>query len=266
VPIPPLSTQQRIASILGAYDDLIENNRRRIAILEEMARRLFDEWFVQLRFPGHESKKLIDTSHGPLPSSWRWVTLGELCRECRDSVLPSEIPSNTPYVGLEHIPRRSITLDNFRSPDKVTSLKLRFHRGDILFGKIRPYFHKVVIAPFDGVASSDAIIIRALTEHVRGLVLTVTSSDAFVAHSVQTSNGTKMPRANWGVLTNYHIPLPPAALLETFNRFVLDVAYAAMAHQAANERLAMSRDLLLPCLVSGELPIAAAQRVLEAAD
>jgi type I restriction enzyme, S subunit len=77
--IPPLSTQRRISSILGAYDDLIEVNKQRIALLKETAQRLFDEWFVRFRFPGYEGCTLIELPNGPLPSGWEWRSLEEVC-------------------------------------------------------------------------------------------------------------------------------------------------------------------------------------------
>jgi type I restriction enzyme S subunit len=259
--LPDRSVQRRIASILGAYDDLIEVNRRRIAVLEEMARRLFEEWFVRFRLPGHAVGSL--PADGSQPRGWRSVPFGSLADEVRDTVDPSDVDGATPYVGLEHIPRRSITLNEWGRADEITSLKLRFATGDVLFGKIRPYFHKVVWAPFAGISSSDAIIFRSRSEDYAALVLAVASSDQFVAHSVQTSNGTKMPRANSRVLMQYPVPLPPDALLRMFNGAVLRWVEMAATLNAANYRLASSRDLLLPRLISGELTVATAERELE---
>jgi type I restriction enzyme S subunit len=82
--LPPIAVQRRIAGILTAYDELIENNTRRISILEEMARRLFDEWFVRFRFPGHETIKLVDSPLGPVPSSWSLAPLETLCDRITD--------------------------------------------------------------------------------------------------------------------------------------------------------------------------------------
>ena len=70
VPIPPLPTQRKIAAILSAYDDLIENNNRRIKLLEEMAQRIYREWFVDFRYPGHEDVPLVDSELGPIPEGW----------------------------------------------------------------------------------------------------------------------------------------------------------------------------------------------------
>jgi type I restriction enzyme S subunit len=166
-------------------------------------------------------------------------------------------------VGLEHLPRCSTTLDGWGRADEVVSLKLRFRRKDVLFGKIRPYFHKVAMAPFDGVCSSDAIVIRAKAADFSGVVLALVSSDRFVAHAVQTSNGTKMPRANWNVLKKYPVPRPPDAVLTRANEAFVGWAELACALQSANVRLAASRDLLLPRLISGKLSVLPGERELE---
>ncbi|WP_109798822.1 restriction endonuclease subunit S [Novosphingobium meiothermophilum] len=262
--LPPLETQRRIASILGAYDDLIEVNRRRIAVLEEMARGLFEEWFVRFRFPGHEAVPILDTPNGPLPEGWTWGAFRDLAREVRQTVSPDDVPPNTPYVGLEHMPRRSFTLDQHGQAEDVSSLKSRFQRGDVLFGKIRPYFHKVVWAGFDGISSTDAIIWRPVAG-LTAQALATASSDAFVAYSVQTSNGTKMPRANTRVLADYRCALAPSDISSRFEDTVGPMVELCATLQAGSHRLAKSRDLLLPRLISGQLSVAKAERQLEEA-
>ncbi|MBS1029099.1 restriction endonuclease subunit S [Gluconobacter albidus] len=262
--LPSLETQGRITSILGAYDDLIEVNRRRIAALEEMARGLFEEWFVRFRFPGHEAVAIEDTPDGSLPAGWSWGRFADLASEIRDTVLPESVDPATPYIGLEHISRRSTTLAEHGTAADVSSLKARFRRGDILFGKIRPYFHKVAWAPFGGVASTDVIIWRP-TAALTAQALLQASSDAFVAHSVQTSNGTKMPRANTKVLADYRCALAPSNISERFENAVGPMIESAASLQAANLILATARDLLLPRLISGQLSVTQAERELWAA-
>jgi len=254
---PGLQQQRRIASILSAYDDLIENNTRRIAILEEMARRIYEEWFVRFRFPCHETVPMVESELGLVPEGWCMRALGDLVDDVRDGVNPDAVPPETPYVGLEHIPRRSIALAEWGRAADVGSSKLRFREGDILFGKIRPYFHKVAVAPVAGVASSDAIVIRAKNAQDFGLALAVASSEAFVAHATQTSNGTKMPRANWGVLRQYPVPTPPRVLHKRFEEFMAGVVSAVANHVLRNRNLRATRDLLLPKLISGELDVSA---------
>lgn len=264
VVIPPIEIQRRIASILGAYDDLIEVNRRRIAVLEEMAQGMFEEWFVRFRFPGHEAAAIEDTPDGSLPAGWSWGQFADLASEIRDTVLPESVDPATPYIGLEHISRRSTTLAEYGTAADVSSLKARFRRGDILFGKIRPYFHKVAWAPFGGVASTDAIIWRP-TAALAAQALLQASNDAFVAYSVQTSNGTKMPRANTKVLADYRCALAPSNISERFENAVGPMIESAASLQAANLILATARDLLLPRLISGQLSVTQAERELWAA-
>jgi type I restriction enzyme S subunit len=189
-PLLPKHAQTRIADILSAYDDLIENNRRRMALLEEAARQLYREWFVRLRFPGHEHTPITNG----VPEGWERKTLGDLCNDVRETASPDHLEPDTPHIGLEHMPRRSISLSEWGRADEVSSTKHRFRAGEILFGKIRPYFHKVGIAFVDGVASSDAIVIRPSADELLGVVLMAVTSDAFVASTAQSMReGSKMP-------------------------------------------------------------------------
>jgi type I restriction enzyme S subunit len=251
VSLPPLPVQREIASILSAYDDLIENNTRRIAILEEMARRLYREWFIDFRFPGHEQVRMVESELGPIPEGWEVKRLGDLAREHRRGVSPDLLSPDTPYVGLEHIPRRSIALSEWGKAREVQSGKLAFKKGEILFGKIRPYFHKVAVAPLDGVCSTDAIVISARADELFPLVLYCVFSEDFVNHATQTSQGTKMPRANWNVLVEYPIVVPPPELLSSFNTLPADTLDLTQKLVARNRNLCRTRDLLLPKLVSG---------------
>lgn len=250
--IPPLGDQERIADTLSAYDDLIENNRRRMALLEQAARELYREWFVRLRFPGHEHTRITNG----VPEGWEPRTLGDLCEEVRESINPDELEPDTPYIGLEHMPRRSIALSNWGKAEQVTSSKHRFLEGEILFGKIRPYFHKAGIAFVDGVASSDAIVIRPVDPKLRGLVLMAVSSDPFVAVTSQTMReGSKMPRADWKQMQAYSVSLPPAGLLSSFEDTVRSIVVQLKTLTFTNDKLRTARDLLLPRLMSGEIAV-----------
>lgn len=250
VAIPPLPIQQRIAETLSAYDELMENNRRRMELLEEAARLLYLEWFVRLRFPGHEHTRLIHR----VPEGWERKALGDICTEIRASVSPKEVAPDSPYIGLEHMPRRSISLTGWGKAEAVTSTKHGFKAGDILFGKIRPYFHKVGIAFTDGVASSDAIVIRPNADKLRGFVLMIVSSDKFVAEASQTMReGSKMPRADWKLMTKFPVALPPKGLLESFTESVSAITDQLRNLCFQNQKLRAARDLLLPRLMSGEI-------------
>ena len=252
VPCPPIDIQRHIGSTLAVYDDLIENNRRRMALLEESARLLYREWFVRLRFPGYEHTPIVDG----VPQGWERKTLGDLCSEIRDMVLPEALEPDTPYIGLEHIPRRSISLNEWGTAEQVTSSKSRFKAGEIIFGKIRPYFHKVGVAFVDGVASSDAIVVRPADGTLHGLVLMTMSSDEFVAVTAQQmKEGSKMPRADWKQMKAYSVPLPPSGLLSNFDGVIQPIVEQLKSISLANQKLRTARDLLLPRLMSGELAV-----------
>ncbi len=252
IAFPSLDAQQSIAHILSAYDDLIENNRRRMALLEEAARQLYREWFVRLRFPGHEHTRITNG----VPDGWERKTLSDLCEEIREAVKPETLEPDTPYIGLEHMPRRSIALSEWGTAEQITSSKSRFREGEILFGKIRPYFHKVGVALLDGVASSDAIVIRPLEPKVRGFVLMTVSSDPFVAVTAQTMReGSKMPRADWKQMQAYPTPLPPDGLLGSFEGATQPIVDQLRTLTFASQKLRVARDLLLPRLMSGEIAV-----------
>ena len=162
-------------------------------MLEDMARRLFDARIAWLQ-PSADGRN----PRGEPPKGWKLVRLGDLATEIRDGVMPSAVQPETPYVGLEHLPRRSTTLGMTGTIDGVTSLKFRFRRGDILFGKIRPYFHKVAVAPCRGCGSSDTIVIRAISPDVRGLVLATVSSDAFLSPTLALHRTARKCRGQTG--------------------------------------------------------------------
>jgi type I restriction enzyme S subunit len=253
IPFPPLPVQKRIAGILSAYDELIENSQRRIGVLETMARGLYREWFVKFRFPGHESVPRVASSLGEIPEGWEVKKLGEVAEDLRRNVPKGGLQDPTPYVGLEHIPRRSLALDAWELASSLGSNKLSFKKGEVLFGKIRPYFHKVSVAPFDGLCSADTIVIRARSLDHHQLVVACVSSDAFVAEASATANGAKMPRANWDVLEQYPIIIPSGPILKKFSTL-----FSSMIEQQQKlifriENLRRTRDLLLPRLLSGEL-------------
>jgi len=252
--VPDTPTQGRIGAILDSIDDLIDNSRRRVEVLEEMARAIYREWFVRFRYPGHEDVPLVDSPLGPIPEGWRFSRVDDLVTLNKATVDPSTVAPSTPAVGLEHIPRRRLTLDDWGEAGALGSRKATFVAGDILFGKIRPYFHKVSVAPVDGICSTDAIVLRPHAEHWGQAVLAM-ASDEFVAHAVQTSNGTKMPRADWKVIREFPVAMPPSEMARRFS----ERAHALLAHAQSlmfqARHLASLRDLLLPKLVTGQIDV-----------
>lgn len=267
--------------MLGALDDKIELNRRMNATLEAMARALFQSWFVDFDpvrakldgrqpvgmdeataalFPEH----LEDSPLGHIPKGWAAGRLGDIGTNLRRGVQPSDIAPNTPYIALEHMPRRSIALGDWDGSPAVASGKSIFKKGEILFGKLRPYFHKVGVAPFDGVCSTDILVLAPKSPEWFGFLLGHASSDELIQFTDLASTGTKMPRTNWRDISSFRVVLPPKSIATTYTRNIqpmLDRIYANL-HQSRT--LATLRDTLLPKLLSGELSVAALESKLAA--
>lgn len=248
---PSYDTQGRIAGVLSAYDKLIENNRKQIKLLEEAAQRLYKEWFVDLRFPGHETTP----THNGIPEGWKRTTVGEICELIRDSSRPDDRNESTMYIGLEHMPKNSICLNMYGDVSSATGSKLSFRKNDILFGKIRPYFHKVGFAQCNGVTSTDTLVMRA-KPNCFGILLEIVSSDAYVAYATATSKtGTKMPRADWNAMSAYELLEPSARVLAQFDGFVKQITDEIMNLSNQITAAREARDRLLPKLMSGEIEV-----------
>ena len=251
VVFPPIETQGHIADVLSAYDNLIENNQKQIKLLEEAAQRLYKEWFVDLRFPGHENTPIVDG----VPEGWKKTELRTICSIIKDSITASSIPEGTAYIGLEHIPRNDICLSQWGVSSEVSSNKLIFKENDILFGKIRPYFHKVGFALSSGVASTDTIILIA-KKGLWSLVLMTVSSDLFVDYTSQTcKEGSKMPRADWNQMKIYPVMIADVQVQRCFERNIIEITKKIKTLAIQNRFLAETRDLLLPKLMNGEIEI-----------
>jgi type I restriction enzyme S subunit len=268
VSYPRFDEQKRIGELLGALDDKIELNRLMNETLEAMARAIFKDWFVDFGptrakmegrapyfapdiwslFPDH----LDDEGK---PEGWDFGTLGDLAEQVGESVQPGALDPETPYIGLEHMPRKSIALSEWEGAGKVTSGKLAFRKGDFLFGKLRPYFHKVGIAPLDGICSTDIVVLNARERQAAAFVLACISQDEFVAFTDRTSDGTKMPRTSWGRMERYRLCLPSGSALGAFNACVEPLLDRIISNIYESRALAATRDLLLPKLMSGEVRV-----------
>jgi type I restriction enzyme S subunit len=271
IPVPSLPEQRSIAQILDSLDTKIELNRKISETLEAMVRTLFKSWFIDfdpLRanaencgtcLPKHLSElfpnTFEDSNMGPIPAGWKIGTLGDVTQHPRRGVKVPDLNESTPYIALEHMPQRSIALSKWDTAAGLTSGKFAFKQGEILFGKLRPYFHKVGVAPVDGVCSTDIVVIAPKAEEWFGFMLGHVSSEGFVNYTTAGSTGTKMPRTSWTEMSRYSVVLPPSQVAAAFNELIS--AYVSRITVSIHEcrTLASLRDALLPKLVSGELRV-----------
>lgn len=280
VPFPPMSEQKAIASILGSLDDKIDLNRRMNETLESMARALYKSWFVDFDpvvakaagkrpfgmddataalFPD----RFVDSELGPIPEGWDAGAVGAIAEFPRETVQPSDVDPETPYVGLEHMPRRSIFLVESGRAQNVSSGKLAFREGDLLFGKLRAYFHKVIVAPGSGVCSTDIVVARSLRPEDAPYLWFTLFTDQFVDYATRVSGGTRMPRVKWQDMSRFPIALPSDYVRRAFQQQVGNLVELGQHNVDESQTLAHLRDLLLPKLLSGEIRVRDAEKIAQ---
>ena len=279
VPVPPIQEQHIIAHILGKLDDKIELNRRMNKTLEAMARALFKSWFVdfdpvRVKMEGRDTglpkpiadlfpNRLSDSECGEIPQGWKAGRLADIAIAPRRNVDPANLDDETPYIGLEHMPRRSIALTAWERIGKVTSNKSIFKKGEVLFGKLIPYFHKVGVAPISGACSTDIVVVAPKSTEWSAFILACVSSVEFVHYTKQSSTGTKMPRTNWTTMGDYRLCLPAVPVVRAFQNAMWPVLEQIIANVHESLTLAALRDTLLPKLISGEVRLRDAARQVE---
>ncbi|MDQ7827007.1 MAG: restriction endonuclease subunit S [Candidatus Eremiobacteraeota bacterium] len=280
--IPNDNTQTRIASIFSSFDDKIELNRKMNETLEAIARALFKSWFVDFnpvrakmegRQPAgmdEETTALFPDSFeeselGEIPKGWRVGKLSEIGEHIRRNVQPNKIEPEIPYIALEHMPRFCIALSDWGNSNDLESNKFQFKKGEILFGKLRPYFHKVGVAPVDGICSTDIVVMAPKSEKWFGILLGHVSSNEFVEYTNAGSTGTKMPRTNWNDMAKFEIVLPPEKLAGVFTENMKPAIKHIIQSIHESRNLAQIRDTLLPKLLSGEIQVREAEKAVEKA-
>ncbi|RYG89387.1 MAG: restriction endonuclease subunit S [Alphaproteobacteria bacterium] len=265
---PPLDTQRRIAAILGAYDDLIEVNRRRVAVLEEMARSLFDEWFVRFRFPGHESVPMIDTPNGPLPQGWSMAAMADVAHVNRASLRPKASPDRIGYIDIASVsPGRIDAVTDMAFEDAPGRARRVVKDGSILWSNVRPNrrSHALVLSPDDNtIASTGFTVLDAHALPFSFLYQWVTTED-FVGYLVGNATGSAYPAVTATTFERANVLVPTSDAADRYADFAEPLLRQGYALLAANERLAASRDLLLPRLISGQLSVERAEKELEMA-
>ena len=224
--LPPLEEQERIAGILGSLDDKIEANTRLIQTMDSYKSTLFQ-------------------AHICSESEGETIKVSDVATLIRENIAASDIDESMNYVALEHIPRHSLYSHEWTNSEGVMSNKSGFKVGDILFGKLRPYFHKVSIAAVDGIASTDILVLRP-KPGFEVLAQSVLSSEDLIEYATQVSSGTRMPRASWKDIMNYEVTVKNVEILqESLSGF--DAYSRALIHE--NKVLTETRDTLIKRLI-----------------
>ena len=300
IPTPPLSEQKAIAYILGTLDDKIELNRQMNATLEAMAQALFKSWFVDFgpvidkalaagnpipeplhkkaearRALGDRRKSLpadivqhfpnrfvFSKEVGWVPEGWETGKFGDVASHVRAAVKAKEVEDYDFYIGLEHIGKMQLFLNDNSSGASVNSNKSGFEEKDLLFGKLRPYFHKVCIAPRQGICSTDILVFRAKSNVFHSYMILTAFTEKFVDYANMRSTGTRMPRASAKDILEYAVPIPPEKVSGSFDCILAPMWEKGMDSMRNGHELGNLRDTLLPKLLSGQLRLSEAEKLV----
>lgn len=278
LPLPPILEQESISRILGCLDRKIALNQGMNEFLEEIFRALFRSWFVDFDPVRDKAKgkwkkgmsllgipsdlwdfwpsELEKSEIGEIPKGWFVRTLGNVAELANQLVNPDSVDPSLPYVGLEHFEPRHLTIYRPGKMAEVKTAKLRFKAGDFLFGRLRPYFHKVAVTCEDGYASTTAAVVRPSAPTWYAFVLGHLDSDAFIDYAAANSNGTTMPTVSGRDMLDYKIAMPSGQVLaERCNGAVLPLIERIRANAMECQTLSAARDTLLPKLLSGEVRV-----------
>ncbi len=262
VHVPPITIQTRIAEILSAYDDLIENNRRRIDLLEQSARLLYKEWFVSLNFPGHEHVKVKDG----VPQGWVISTVADVCISFDDGDwIETKDQSGEDYrlLQISNIGEDDfVETGNFRYVSEDTFRRLRCNEvkpGDILISRMpdpigRAWY--VTKQPWKMITAVDATIARPNSQLVNPFYyLYHINSPSHLALCASRATGATRPRVARKTMGALPIKVPPLTLQNEFGDTVKNIHRMKTTLRRQTEQLTKARDLLLPRLMNGEIPV-----------
>jgi type I restriction enzyme, S subunit len=256
IPLPPLEVQCKIAAILSAYDDLIANNQRRISLLESMAEEIYREWFVRMRFPGHESAHTADFA----PSRWSRSAVGDLCQVIKRGITPKYADdADRLVINQKCIRDGRVSLDDARAHDTVVPDEKLLRYGDVLInstgvgtlGRVAVFDLAVLGATCD----THVTICRAKASGVGAEYLSHTLCALQNYFESMAAGSTGQSELGREVIARTKITLPPDDLRMKFGEIVTPMRKQRRALLDQNVAMASVRDALLPRLISGKLKI-----------
>jgi type I restriction enzyme S subunit len=260
--LPSIREQRAVSELLDSFDALIENNRRRVVVLEEMARAIYREWFVHFRFPGHENVDLVDSALGPIPGGWSAPRLHDLV----STQYGYTESASTDPIGPHYLRGMDINKTSYVDWSTVPYCPI----ADALVGKYRVQFGDVFVirmadpgkvgiceADVNAVFASYLVRIRPTTKRLTPYYLFFTLSDsAYQGWVTGASTGATRKSVSATVMTEPNISLPPVGLQRQFEDMVGPIRSTMVALVDGNTKLRKIRDALLPKLVTGQIDVA----------
>jgi type I restriction enzyme S subunit len=260
VRLPDRAAQDQIASILCALNDLIENNRRRVEVLEEMARAIYREWFIHFRYPGHEGDTFVDSSAGVIPDQWMVTTLGKVAQLDRTSIQPARSPEES----FDHYSIPAFDDGQLPAVDAgstIKSGKFLVSSPAVLVSKLNPRIErKWFVEPGAirrSVASTEFLVLRTGGLASLEWLYLMIGSESFQQRLRELSGGTSTShqRAKPDDFLEIETLLPPTDMITRFADVVTPELALTRLIRIENRRLSELRDLLLPKLVTGQIDV-----------
>lgn len=256
--VPEPNVRVRIGRVLADFDDLIENNRRRVEILEEMARAIYREWFVKFRYPGHEDVPMVDSALGPIPEGWEVAPASTLITVNPRIKLDKSVEH--PFITMSDLDEGSLSC---RPSDVRTGGSgSKFELGDTLFARITPCLQNGKTGLVQslaegevGMGSTEFIVLRG---QLVGSAYTycLARDEHFRGHAISSMSGASgRQRVRNECFDSYLIAAPPGGLSDEFEATAEPLLLQAKVLFDESERLGALRDALLPKLTTGEIDV-----------
>jgi len=258
--LPPLPIQRRIAGILSAYDDLIENSQRRIKILEEMARRLYREWFVHFRFPGHETCSFVESPLGEIPEGWEVKNLANVAEVNRAQINARTAPEELHYIDISSVsPGHIDSMTTYAFADAPGRARRIVQHGDVVWSCVRPNrrSYAQVMYPEANTIASTGFAVLSATKVPFTFLYFATTTDDFVAFLTNNATGAAYPAVTAATFEKAELLIPSAVLLKNFGDETIPITEQIHTLQRQIKNLRRTRDLLLPRLLSGQIDVEA---------
>ena len=246
---PPPKTQKAVGALLAAYGTLIDNNRRRMVLLEKVGRLLYEEWFVRLRFPGHQHTRIVDG----VPEGWRQAPFSALANFVNGYPFkPEELGDDgLPIVKIPEL-RAGVSPKTPRNTGENIPEKYLLQDGDLLFSWSGTLLVEIW---YDGPAILNQHLFRVETNDSRVPVFMLEALRQALPEFANQTTGATLKHIRKSALTTVKTILPPPALLEQFDEFASVVYRQILNLRRQNSNLVRARDLLLPRLMSGEISV-----------
>ncbi len=265
IELPPLKVQEAIASKLSVYDNLIENNQKQIKLLEEAARRLYKEWFVDLRFPGYEDTPIVDG----VPEGWKKCLLGDINCSLESGSRPkggidASLVDGVPSIGAENV--IGLGCYNYSSEKLITKdFFSKMKRGklcdkDILIYKDGAYIGRTSLFQdgfphLEAAVNEHVFLLHAADEHIQYYLFFTLYQQEYYQKMQKLNKNAAQPGINSKAMMSLPVLLPTEDILDGFDSFATPLMHKIFNLAKQNRRLELARDRLLPKLMSGEIEV-----------